>query len=49
MLHSEGLRQWNMALDEEYHYDIFNRLPGYCGGDLHDTEDIDGFDPDVRK
>ena len=32
------------GLDEEYHYEIFYRLP-----DLHDTEDTDGFDPDVRK
>ena len=41
--------QWNMALHEEYHNELFNRLPGYCGRDLHDTEDTDGFDPDVRE
>ena len=29
--------------------DIFYRRPRYCGGDLHDTEDTDGFNPDVRK
>ena len=43
---SEGLRQWNMAMDVEYHYEIFNRLPVYYGGDLYDTEDTDEFDPD---
>ena len=46
---SESLRQWNMALDEEYHYELINHLPGYCSGDLHDTEDTDRFDPDVRE
>ena len=46
LVHSEGLRQWNMALHEEYHYELLNRLQGYCGRDLHDT---DGFDPDVRE
>ena len=49
LVRSEGLKQWNMALHEEYHYELFNRLPGYCGRDLHDTEDTDGFDPDVRE
>ena len=46
---SEGLRQWSMAMDEEYHCGIFNRLPGYYGGDLYDTEDTDEFDPDVQE
>ena len=36
----EGLRQWSMAMDEEYHCGIlFNRLPVYYGRDLYDTED----------
>ena len=48
LVRSEGLRRWNMTLHEEYHYELFNRLPGYCGRDLHDTEDTDGFNPDVR-
>ena len=29
--------------------DISDRRPGYCGGDLHATMDMDGFDPDVWK
>ena len=49
LVRSEGLRRWSMALHEEYHHELFNRLPGYCGGDLHNTEDIDGFNPDVRE
>ena len=28
---------------------ISDRRPGYCGGDLHITMDMDGFDPDVWK
>ena len=46
---SEGLRQWNMAMDVEYQNEIFNRLPVYYGGDLYDTEDTDEFDPDVQE
>ena len=46
---SEGLRQWSMTMDEEYHCGIFNRLPVYYGGDLYDTEDTDEFDPDVQE
>ena len=49
LVRSEDLKQWNMALHEEYHNELFNRLPGYCGRDLHDTEDTDEFDPDVRE
>ena len=49
LVRSEGLRWWNMALHEEYHYELFNRLPGYCGRYLQDTEDTDGFNPDVRE
>ena len=45
----EGLRQWNMAMDMEYHYEIFNLLPVYYGGDLYDTEDTDEFDTDVQE
>ena len=26
-VHSEGLRQWNMVMDVEYHYETFNGLP----------------------
>ena len=48
-VHSEGLRQWSIAMDEEYHYEIFNRLPVYYGGDLYDTEDTDEFDPHVQE
>ena len=33
----------------EYHYETFNRLPVYYGGDLYDTEDMDEFDPDVQE
>ena len=29
---SEGLRQWSMTMDEEYHCGIFNRLPGTIRG-----------------
>ena len=46
---SEGLWQWNMVMDVEYHYEIFNRLPVYYGGDMYDTEDTDEFDPDVQE
>ena len=49
LVHLEGLRWWNMALHEEYRYKLFNRLPGYCGRDLYDTEDTDRFNPDVRE
>ena len=49
LVRSEGLKQWNMALYKEYHNELFNRMPGYCGRDLHDTEDTDGFDPGVRE
>ena len=46
---SEGLQQWNMVMDVEYHYETFNGLPVYYGGDLYDTEDTDKFDPDVQE
>ena len=44
---SEGLRQWNMDMDIEYQYEIFNGLPVYYGGDMYDSEDTEGFDPDA--
>ena len=44
---SEGLRQWNMDMDIEYQYETFNGLPVYYGGDMYDSEDTEGFDPDV--
>ena len=31
---SEGLRQWSMVMDVEYHYETFNGLPVYYGRDL---------------
>ena len=46
---SEGLWQWNITMNVEYHYEIFNRLPVYYGRDLYDTEDTDEFDPDVQE
>ena len=44
-----GPQAVNMALQEEYHYELFIRLPGYGGRDLQDTEDTDGFNPDVQE
>ena len=44
---SEGLWQWNMDMDIEYQYETFNGLPVYYGGDMYDSEDTEGFDPDV--
>ena len=44
---SEGLRQWNMDMDIEYQHETFNGLPVYYGGDMYDSEDTEGFDPDV--
>ena len=46
-VHSEGLRQWNMDMDIAYQYETFNGLPVYYGGDMYDSEDTEGFDPDV--
>ena len=46
---SEGLRQWNMDMDVENHYETFNGLSVYYGGDLYDSEDADKFDPDVQE
>ena len=46
-VHSEGLRQWNMDMYIEYQYETFNGLPVYYGGDMYDSEDTEGFDPDV--
>ena len=46
---SEGLRQWNMVMNVKYDYETFYGLPVYYGGDLHDTEDTDEFDPDVQE
>ena len=42
---SEGLRQWNMDMDVEYQYETFNGLPVYYGGDMHDSEDPEEYDP----
>ena len=42
---SEGLRQWNMNMDVEYQYETFNGLPVYYGGDMHDSEDSEEYDP----
>ena len=36
---SESLRQWNMDMDVEYQYEIFDGLPVYYGGDMYDSED----------
>ena len=46
---SESLPQCNMVMDVEYHYETFNGLSVYYGGDLYDTEDTDEFDPDVQE
>ena len=42
---SEGLRQWNMDMDVEYQYEIFNGLPVYYGGDMYDSEVSEEYDP----
>ena len=34
-------------MDIEYQYEAFNGLPVYYGGDMYDSEDTEGFDPDV--
>ena len=36
-------------MDGKYDYETVNGLPGYYGGDLYDTEDMDEFDPDVQE
>ena len=46
-VHSEGLRQWNMDMDIEYQCETFNGLPVYYGGVMYDSEDTEGFYPDV--
>ena len=46
-LRSEGLRQWNMDMDIEYQYEIFNGLPVYYGGDMYDSEDTEEFIPNA--
>ena len=44
-LRSEGLRRWNMDMDMEYQYEIFNGLPVYYSGDRYDSDDTDEFIP----
>ena len=41
---SEGLRQWNMDMNVECQYEIFNGLPVYYGGDLCDSKELEEYD-----